>query len=172
MKHAMLRLSVLVAALLTAQLWAGDTYDLVIAGGTLDGVRLAVREAAAGRKVYLVVPRPYLGEDRAATLILDLAFSVRLEGATEFQNLRYETMCAVRYKVGMRLLRYVFRADSDRVRLVFTDRKDDGSAAPDGFKQALNYISFMPYYVESPNEPAEIAAALGWKDANRVRNGK
>ena len=101
-----------------------------------------------------------------------LAFSVRLEGATEVQNLRYETMSAVRYKVGMRLLRYVFRADSDRARLVFTDRKDDGSAAPDGFKQALNYISFMPYYVESPGEPAEIAAALGWKDANRVRNGK
>ena len=101
-----------------------------------------------------------------------LAFSVRLEGATEFQNLRYETVSAVRVKVGMRLLRYVFRADSDRARLVFTDRKDDGSAAPDGFKQALNYISFMPYYVESPGEPAEIAAALGWKDSNRVRDGK
>ena len=47
------------------------TYDLVIAGGTLEGVRHAVREAAAGRKVFLVAPRPYLGEDRAATLILD-----------------------------------------------------------------------------------------------------
>ena len=34
------------------------TYDLVIAGGTLEGVRHAVREAAAGRKVYLVAPRP------------------------------------------------------------------------------------------------------------------
>ncbi len=46
-------------------------YDLVIAGGTLEGVRHAVREASAGRKVFLVAPRPYLGEDRAATLILD-----------------------------------------------------------------------------------------------------
>ena len=101
-----------------------------------------------------------------------LAFSVRLEGATEYPNLRYETVSAARYKVGMRLLRYVFRADSDRARLVFMDRKDDGSAAPEGFKQALNYISFMPYYVESPDEPTEIAAALGWKDANQVRNGK
>ena len=101
-----------------------------------------------------------------------LAFSVRLEGATEYPLLRYETVSAVRAKVGMRLLRYVFRADSDRARLVFTDRKDDGSAAPEGFKQALNYISFMPYYVESPDEPAEIAAALGWKDANRVRKGQ
>ena len=101
-----------------------------------------------------------------------LAFSVRLEGATEYPNLRYETVSAVRYKVGLRLLRYVFRADSDKARLVFTDRKDDGTAAPEGFKQALNYISFMPYYVESPDEPAEIAAALGWQDANRVRNGR
>ena len=101
-----------------------------------------------------------------------LAFSVRLEGAMEYPNLRYETVSAAKYKVGMRLLRYVFRADSDRARLVFIDRKDDGSAAPEGFKQALNYISFMPYYVESPGEPAEIAAALGWQNANRVRDGK
>ena len=50
---------------------AGETYDLVISGGTLDAVRLAVREAKAGRRVYLAAPRPYLGEDRAATLILD-----------------------------------------------------------------------------------------------------
>ena len=101
-----------------------------------------------------------------------LAFSIRLEGATECPNLRYETVSAVKAKVGMRLLRYVFRADSDRARLVFTDRKDDGSPAPDGFKQALNYVSFMPYYVESSDEPAEISAALGWKGANRVRDGK
>lgn len=101
-----------------------------------------------------------------------LAFSVRLEGATEFQNLRYETVSAVKSKVGMRLLRYVFRADSDKARLVFTDRKDDGTAAPEGFKQSLNYISFMPYYVESPDEPAEIASALGWTDANRIRDGR
>jgi hypothetical protein len=101
-----------------------------------------------------------------------LAFSVLLEGATEFTNLRYETVSAVKAKVGMRLLRYVFAADSDKARLVFTDRKDDGTAAPEGFKQSLNYISFMPYYVESPDEPAEIASSLGWNGSNRVRNGK
>ena len=101
-----------------------------------------------------------------------LAFSARLEGATELPNLRYETVSATRQKIGMRLLRYVFRADSGTARLVFVDRKDDGSSAPDGFQQVLNYVSFMPYYVESPDEPAEIAAALGWKDANRIRNGK
>ena len=101
-----------------------------------------------------------------------LAFSARLEGATELSNLRYETISGGKTKVGMRLLRYVFRAGSDKARLVFTDRKDDGSAAPDGFRQVLNYISFMPYYVESPDEPEEIAAALGWKGSNRIRNGK
>ena len=101
-----------------------------------------------------------------------LAFSVRLEGAAEYPNLRYETVSGVKAKVGMRLLRYVFRACSDKARLVFTDRKDDGSSAPEGFRQSLNYISFMPYYVESPDEPDEIAAALGWKGSDRVRNGK
>ena len=101
-----------------------------------------------------------------------LAFSARLEGATELEDLRYETVSAARQKIGLRLLRYVFRADSGTARLVFTDRKDDGSAAPDGFQQVLNYVSFMPYYVESPEEPAEIAAALGWKGPNRIRNGK
>ena len=50
---------------------AAAEYDIVVAGGTLEGVRHAVREATAGRKVFLVAPRPYLGEDRAATLILD-----------------------------------------------------------------------------------------------------
>lgn len=53
-----------VAALVGCVLAAGDAYDLVIAGGTLEGVRLAVREAAAGRKVYLVAPRPYLADPR------------------------------------------------------------------------------------------------------------
>lgn len=33
-------------------------------------------------------------------------------------------------------------------------------------------MSLMPYYVESADDPAEIAAALGWKGANRIRNGK
>ncbi|MBP3406421.1 MAG: hypothetical protein J6N18_09980 [Kiritimatiellae bacterium] len=101
-----------------------------------------------------------------------LAFSARLEGATELEDLRYETVSAVKTKVGLRLLRYVFRADSEKARLVFTDRKDDGSAAPEGFQQVLNYVSFMPYYVESADDPADIAAALGWKGPNRIRNGK
>jgi hypothetical protein len=79
---------------------------------------------------------------------------------------------AVKTKVGLRLLRYVFRADSNKARLVFTDRKDDGSVAPEGFQQVLNYVSFMPYYVEPADDPADIAAALGWKGSNRIRNGK
>ena len=97
-------------------------------------------------------------DDKTRGLKSPLAFSARLEGAAELENLRYETVSGGKAKVGMRLIRYVFRADSDKARLVFTDRKDDGSAAPEGFQQVLNYVSFMPYYVESPDEPAEIAA--------------
>ena len=99
-----------------------------------------------------------------------IGFSVRLEGATELPKLRTEAISAERSKVGLRTLRYVFRAESPSARLVFVDRNDDGSAAPEGFKQALNYISFMPYYVESANEPDEIAASLGWTDGNRIRD--
>ena len=120
----------------------------------------------------LAKPSGLLKVGKTRGLKSPLAFSARLEGTTELPNLRYETVSATRQKIGMRLLRYVFRADSGTARLVFVDRKDDGSSAPDGFQQVLNYVSFMPYYVESPDEPAEIAAALGWKDANRIRNGK
>ena len=69
----MKKLMAIVVVLVAVGLWAADCIeaDLVVAGGTLEGVRLAVQEAAAGRKVFLVAPRPYLGEDRAATLILD-----------------------------------------------------------------------------------------------------
>ena len=47
-----------------------ERYDLVVAGGTLDAVRTAVRARQAGKSVFLVAPRPYCGEDRAATLDL------------------------------------------------------------------------------------------------------
>ena len=45
--------------------------DLFVAGGTLDAVRAAVKARAEGKSVFLAAPRPYLGEDRAATLMLD-----------------------------------------------------------------------------------------------------
>ena len=44
--------------------------DVFVAGGTLDAVRAAVKAKAEGRSVFLAAPRPYLGEDRAATLDL------------------------------------------------------------------------------------------------------
>ena len=47
-----------------------ETYDMVIAGGTLEAVRTAVRKRAEGQRVFLLAPRPYCGEDRAATLDL------------------------------------------------------------------------------------------------------
>lgn len=43
-------------------------HDVVIAGGTLAAVDEAAREAEAGRRVLLLAPRTYLGEDTAGNL--------------------------------------------------------------------------------------------------------
>ena len=99
-----------------------------------------------------------------------VGFSVKLEGADEIPSLRVEKISAEKWKVGLRTLRYVFRAKSETARLVFTDRNDDGSAAPEGFKQALNYISFMPYYLEPTDTPEDVALALGWQGGCRIRD--
>jgi len=44
--------------------------DVVVVGGSLGGVAAAVAAAEAGSRVFLVAPRPYLGEDLCATLRL------------------------------------------------------------------------------------------------------
>ena len=44
--------------------------DVVVVGGSSAGVSAAVAAADAGARVYLVAPRPYLGEDVAGTLAL------------------------------------------------------------------------------------------------------
>ena len=41
--------------------------DVVVAGGTVAGVRAALKAAATGKRVFVAAPRPYLGEDRAGT---------------------------------------------------------------------------------------------------------
>ncbi len=46
------------------------TADVVVVGGTVDGVRAAVAARAAGASVFLVAPRAYLGEDRAGAFQL------------------------------------------------------------------------------------------------------
>ena len=46
--------------------------DVVVVGGTSAGVTAAVAAKEAGASVYLVAPRPYLGEDIAGTLRLAL----------------------------------------------------------------------------------------------------
>ena len=43
---------------------------MVVVGGTIAGVAAAVTAASAGASVFLVAPRPYLGEDMCATLRL------------------------------------------------------------------------------------------------------
>lgn len=45
--------------------------DAVVVGGTLAGVSVAARLHELGMSVYLVAPRPYLGEDTAGKLRLD-----------------------------------------------------------------------------------------------------
>jgi len=46
------------------------TVDVVVAGGGVAGVAAALAAAAEGRSVFLVAPRPHLGEDFADTLRL------------------------------------------------------------------------------------------------------
>ena len=48
-----------------------DEVDVVVAGGTTDGVRAALRAKSEGKRVFVAAPRPYLGEDRAATYRLE-----------------------------------------------------------------------------------------------------
>jgi flavin-dependent dehydrogenase len=49
--------------------WAQDA-DIVVVGGSSGAVAAAQRAARAGAKVFLVAPRPYLGEDMAGRLML------------------------------------------------------------------------------------------------------
>ena len=46
-------------------------FDVFVAGGTLKAVRAAVAARGEGKRVFLAAPRPYCGEDRAATLDLE-----------------------------------------------------------------------------------------------------
>ena len=50
---------------------SGAVYDLFVAGGTLEAVRTATAASAEGQRVFLAAPRPYCGEDRAATFDLE-----------------------------------------------------------------------------------------------------
>ena len=63
----------LLPILLARCIWAGseDAYSLFVAGGTLEAVRTAVAAARNGDRVFIAAPRPYFGEDRAATLDLE-----------------------------------------------------------------------------------------------------
>jgi NADPH-dependent 2,4-dienoyl-CoA reductase/sulfur reductase-like enzyme len=49
-----------------------ESVDVVIVGGTVAAVSAAVSASRQGAKVFLVAPRPYLGEDMNATLRLSI----------------------------------------------------------------------------------------------------
>ena len=62
----------LLAAMLCASLWADipESVDVLVLGGTVRAVAAAVEAKKAGADVYLVAPRPYLGEDIAGKMRL------------------------------------------------------------------------------------------------------
>jgi len=98
------------------------------------------------------------------------AFSARLEGAEELSGLRFRHVvpswggkkngASGRTRTWMAVYRYVFRAKGADATLSFCDRGDDGVALKPGARQLLNYVVFRPYYTESPEEAAEIAALI------------
>jgi flavin-dependent dehydrogenase len=47
-----------------------ETVDVVVAGGSVAGVAAAVEAARQGKAVYLIAPRPYVGEDLGDTMRL------------------------------------------------------------------------------------------------------
>ncbi|MCQ2389425.1 MAG: FAD-dependent oxidoreductase [Kiritimatiellae bacterium] len=51
--------------------WGGETWDVVVVGGTVRAVEAAVAAKKAGAKTLLVAPRPFLGDDVSGRLRLD-----------------------------------------------------------------------------------------------------
>lgn len=68
-----LRIAVAIGGMLASAVAAPvcDQVDVLVSGGTLSAVRTAVAARRSGKSVFLVAPRPYLGEDKAATLDLE-----------------------------------------------------------------------------------------------------
>ena len=106
-------------------------------------------------------------------------FSIRLEGATETPELRYEltrdqrgalkVAKGAQRRAAFHILRYVFKANSSEAMLVLTDRDDDGTMNAAGTRLSVNSVMVKPYYLEEGEDPLEIARALGWIDGNRRR---
>ena len=68
-----LRIAITIGGMLASAVAAPvcDQVDVLVSGGTLSAVRTAVAARQSGKSVFLVAPRPYLGEDKAATLDLE-----------------------------------------------------------------------------------------------------
>lgn len=60
-----------------------ESVDVVIIGGTVPAVAAAVSAAQNGAKVFLIAPRPYLGEDMCATLKLQINDNRKLNTSLE-----------------------------------------------------------------------------------------
>lgn len=84
------------------------TVDVVIIGGTVPAVAAAVGAAKNGASVFLVAPRPYLGEDLCGTLRLEIDEQRVLRTSLEnqlFENLRQTTPLKVKATLNEALLK-------------------------------------------------------------------
>ena len=116
--------------------------DVVVVGGTSVGVSAAVAAADAGAKVYLVAPRPYLGEDVAGTLAL------LPEGVKDFDDPAAQAIW-----VGANpRLPFTYRVLSP----TFAPHKDDGKLLSDGRLEDAEQDS-----IQFNDEVGEVLVDLG-----------
>lgn len=106
-------------------------------------------------------------------------FSIRMKGADEVPELRYElgrsqqgslkAAGGARRRAHIYVLRYVFKANSPEATLVLADCDDKGAMNAAGARLSVNSVMVKPYYLEPSEDPHDVAAALGWSGDNRLR---
>ena len=109
----MLRTLNILLIVLFAAAASAEEFDVVIAGGTHDAVAVAEQEARAGKRVFLLAPRAYLGEDCAGNLsclekgVVPLEAKRSLDRRLLAAGVRYVTGA---YVVGVSAGRVVYAA--------------------------------------------------------------
>ena len=86
--------------------WVQDV-DVVVVGGSSGAIAAACKAAASGAKVFVVAPRPYLGEDMAGTLRL------RLEDGDDSRSPLKKAMFAMKARSAS--LAFTYRTDRKAV---------------------------------------------------------
>ena len=91
------------------QIPVAETVDVVVVGGGSGAVAAASEAAKAGAKVFLIAPRPYLGEDLAGTMRLWLEPGET--PATELARKLYAPEGMVTESVRVNSLKFTYQAD-------------------------------------------------------------